>query len=263
MQLLQAWKDSLTILRPKNLKLFCLVTLKSILSTYKTLISNFGWLLLSIAIPLCFFTRSAEGIWGLFGVYVVFIWLSYLIFLAARPSITRKDLAYFTGFKWHALWNTLLYFYLIPALMAVFYGLLNFAFFGNIFGPQGAGMSIFVAIFTLPTLAIIFSILMFISFFSLLFLLDSDGSIKSFGMSLVRGIKMFLYNLPFCLLFMIIFAILFGALVLLFGEFMGSSFNTIFIPLLLPVPLCFITNFYIKKLHEQFAVYFKPAGIGG
>ena len=55
MNLLEAWKDSLEILRPKNFKLFLLVTLNSIVQTYKILITRLGCLLVCFSLRCLFF----------------------------------------------------------------------------------------------------------------------------------------------------------------------------------------------------------------
>src|SRR5665647_1703030 len=43
MNILQSWSHSLTIFKPSSLKLFLLVTLKSIIETYKLLFTTFWW----------------------------------------------------------------------------------------------------------------------------------------------------------------------------------------------------------------------------
>ena len=52
MTLVQSWIDSLTLLKPKNAQLFIMVTLKSIIETYKVMFWYWGWVI--ILMVLCY-----------------------------------------------------------------------------------------------------------------------------------------------------------------------------------------------------------------
>src|SRR5579863_2413544 len=105
MTLLQSWADSLTLFKPKNLQLFVMVTIKSIVEAYKLYFKYFWWLVLLIV--LCavtsFFFSSHDYVFlnvqykHLF--YFTSCWLYELLFLAVcfatRPSILQKDCSYF------------------------------------------------------------------------------------------------------------------------------------------------------------------------
>jgi hypothetical protein len=115
--------------------------------------------------------------------------------------------------------------------------------------------------------------------FSVYFMLDSDGKFKSIAASLYKAFKMCLFNYPFCLimlvalnyLYMGLDYILFSLLIALnikLVTFIDTSIHMLpsfsiikyWAMLFWPIPLCFLNNFYIKRLHEQFDVYFKLKG---
>src|SRR5579862_1571646 len=110
MTLFQSWADSLTLLKPKNLQLFVMVTIKSILEAYKLYFKYFWWLLLTLPIFLFFApdfvtahnnSQDLTHYLILLGMTVI---LQGLLFLAAcfltRPSILQKDCSYLrTEFK--------------------------------------------------------------------------------------------------------------------------------------------------------------------
>src|SRR5579871_1355628 len=117
MTLVQAWIDSVQLLRPKNLQLFMMVTLKSIVEAYKLLFKYFWWLLgllVLCAILPYFFPRidipiDADTVFGItrltfhhFVRHIAFFascWMFELLFLftcfITRPSIMQKDWHYF------------------------------------------------------------------------------------------------------------------------------------------------------------------------
>jgi hypothetical protein len=244
MTLLQSWADSLTLLKPKNLQLFVMVTIKSILEAYKLYIKYFWWLLL--VLPLFLFVApdfatvvknndSYNIAWycTLLGMAMS---LYGLLFLAAcfatRPSILQKDCAYFrTQFK-----KIILYWLAWGALRIL---LMNFALsFGKMFFPVGS--------VSLGSPELIF----FTLFFA-----DSDGGLKNIVVSAWNTLKMVVYNLP--LIF--VFNLIFGISVLFFNYFIYISplMKLIIGALLMPIGVCTYANIYIKKLHDQFDLYFK------
>src|SRR5260221_11998421 len=99
MTLLQAWADSLSLLKLKNLKLFLLVTLKSIIDAYKLLLKYWWWL---IAIMIgCFVVPSFTTYPFMAGIYahkvfdVLYQVLMFAAVVATRPSLEQKNCAYF------------------------------------------------------------------------------------------------------------------------------------------------------------------------
>lgn len=82
-------------------------------------------------------------------------------------------------------------------------------------------------------------------FCALFFYFDSDGSIQSMLRSIVNGIKMVFYNYPFWLTSTLLYGI---AFILINNVIFKVIFGAFFI--------CWCNNFYIKKVHEQFHLYF-------
>ena len=107
MTLFQSWADSLTLLKPKHLQLFVMVTIKSVVEAYKLYFKYFWWLLLTLPIFL-FITPDVAAAWKYNDIqslaqYATLLGVAAslygLLFLAAcfatRPSILQKDCAYF------------------------------------------------------------------------------------------------------------------------------------------------------------------------
>lgn len=244
MTLLQSWADSLTLLKPKNLQLFVMVTIKSIIEAYSLYVKYFWWLLL--AMPLFLFiapdlaaswqnndTQNLARYATLVGMAAS---LYGILFLAAcfatRPSILQKDCAYFrTQFK-----KIILYWLAWGALRVV---LIKYAVpFGRILFSVGS--------VSLCSPALIF----FVLFFA-----DSDGGLKNIFVSMWNSVKMIIYNFPL----ICVINLLFSVSVLFFSYFFYiSTLMQIMIgALLMPIGVCTYANIYIKKLHDQFDLYFK------
>ena len=231
MTLIQAWGDSLSLLKLKHLKLFLLVTLKSIIDTYKVLLKYWWWLLvLSILCGIVFFKYGLRASWLAWNIQ---LWsyqiLEFATLVAARPSLEQKNCAYFRRYMVNFLPVALLLLLLPKQIW-----------------PMG--------------LSPIYS-------FTVLFFLDSSKTIEDFFISFFRAIKMFIYNLP--LLIIIAFVPLNLPLEVLrhinisslltpgITLFHISAVLDIIRTLYIPVYVCLYTNIYIKKLHDQFDLYFK------
>lgn len=245
MTLLQSWADSLTLLKPKNLQLFVMVTIKSILEAYKLYFKYFWWLLL--AMPLFLFigpdfvvARYVETHNGsqTLAYYLTLLGIAAslygLLFLAAcfatRPSILQKDCSYFrTQFK-----KIILYWFVWGALRVL---LMKYTLYWKLM-PLG------VVSLRAPELI-----------FFVLFFADSDGGLKNIFISLWNTLKMLVYNLP--LLCIVVFC--FSLPTVLFNYFMYISplMKIIIGALLMPIGVCTYANIYIKRLHDQFDLYFK------
>ncbi|MFI5333206.1 MAG: hypothetical protein ACHQVS_03845 [Candidatus Babeliales bacterium] len=301
MQLLSAWKESILLFKPSNFKLFLLVTLKSFIDTLKVWFRYWWWLigvvlvapylicgLLDYTFPLTgqwlvgyetiFFMR--QGFWAIFvgtsfsrdallispetafmirmvvGVSVTCL-LSLLytsLYLSVRPSVAIKNWGYFKNYGKHALY-IFAWFLLLPQ---------TFIITDYVFGLASWPLVIILA-------GISFVIISSISLLYITFLLDSDASLKQVALSVLRAIKMTVYNLPFFILTLLMFFILY-LIVLAPGillnpiEILGGSLVTfqrwfyilyiakdIFIILLLA---CFFVNYYIKKIHDNYSLYF-------
>jgi hypothetical protein len=247
--LFQSWKESLLIFLPKNAKLFFLVTLKTITQSYKLIIRDFWWLLLlswSLSIVTAWYFWSQI----LFNGISLFLQISsvFAFFLIIRPSIKRK------GYEYYKDYRSFLFYFLIGALVltgcliALFKVLLLFAL-----NPLTAHWIVVASFLSITTLFMspLFSFIIF-------FVLDSDGGIKNIFLAIIRGIKMVIYNYPFCFILFTLFKMLdFIAWYLIL--FVGSSYAVLITPiwlLLLVIPLSIWNNFYIKRLHDQFGLYY-------
>jgi hypothetical protein len=239
MTLLQAWGDSLSLLKPQNLKLFLLVTLKSIIEAYKVLMRYWWWLYAIMAVC-CFITIPLTALISPWAFQILF----FATIASTRPSLFQKDGAYFK--------DIMRYFALVIPLLLV----LPYAWW-----PATYSMLYLLWV---------------------LFFLDSRRKIVSQDSdvihSFLNALKMVIYNLPLLLIVhlarIIILLVLFMLIALLMDFFMVnliikytfSGFATINASLawqnllsiiLAPVFICLYTNIYIKKLHDQFDLYFK------
>ncbi len=288
MNIAQTWRDSLTIFLPKNLKLFLLITLKSIIETYKTLFRYFWWLILLniIVEPLLWFvwdSTHAQWAWWLIHYIPVSLLLMFLfycaLFLCARPSVKKKDYAYFKDYPFHCL-------YIIVFFTGITYEITRFWFqlpptlfhrLVNSIAVIAVGYYWITPLFKGAAGIISGIVLSPISAFFILFLLNSEGTVRTIGASLLRAVKMVIYNYPFCLIVYLLWcyglplawlqstiaAALYPLTTLLhvsavkinYHEMISSSI----VFLLLPIPIHIWINFYIKKLHEQFSLYFKQS----
>lgn len=241
MQLLNSWRDSLTVLKPQNFWLFTLVTLKSLVETYKVWLKYWGWLVLLFlgynywigeSGPLLATLGLGFGVlegadaarWLLYGIMLL---IYTTLVLTVRPSVDIKNSVYFLGYGKHLFW-IMCWFIMITAL-------------ANFFVIYFYGYMLF------PFVTVLFT----------LFLLDSRGTCKDASQSTWRAIQMFVYNLPFYLVMIGLFFVLIP-LLLMFGSARYSAILYYIIDVLVVLPLFVnvVTNFYVKRLHEQFTLYF-------
>ncbi len=244
MTLLQSWADSLTLLKPKHLQLFVMVTIKSIIEAYKLYFKYFWWLLLAMPLFL-FFAPDVVIAWKnndvvslahyatLLGVAAS---LYGLLFLAAcfatRPSILQKDCAYF-----RIQFKKIILYWLVWGVLRIM--LLKYALaYGRMFLPIGNISS------RSPEL------ILFVLFFA-----DSDGGLKNIFVSFWNALKMIIYNLP--LFAVIVFAFSFPLVLIDKFVYISSLVKIVIESFLMPIGVCTYTNIYIKRLHDQFDLYFK------
>ena len=274
MTLIQSWKDSFKLLLPANLKLFALVTLKSIIECYKVLFRHWWWVMvIFMGITLYDLWFNLYGYEILYGVKIIglglktsmlllrdsiellFTFFVYLTILSTRPSVAKKDFSYFNQYLGHFLYIAILLFALIV--------LRHWDVFPSgpiLFEPINL-VNIIIETFTSFNL-FTFPLLVL----SLLFFLDSDKRIIQIVFSFYRSIKMIVFNLPvfmvICLLMWVVFY--FNSRIIdvlmdnrtMFWVYI-SSWYLIKVLFLTPVFACTFANIYIKKVHEQFNVYFK------
>lgn len=261
----RSWRDSLSLFIPQNAKLFSLVTLKTIINSYKKILKDLWWLfLVSAAVEYSFRKLCIVG--SIWCIIPVILWLItiFSMYLIIRPSVPKKDwryylshwkyFIYFAGFS--ALAISLPYIFLqisqkIAAWTLYIHPIFFYLYVPFLFVP------ILLAFIIAPEVLPIYSspLLSFLIFF----LLDSRASVFDNLKSLWRAIKMVVYNYPFCLL--VYTVLLFGTYYLqqMIRYFLGPSnflFSTLIGTLALAIPLCIWSVFYTKRLHDQFNLYY-------
>lgn len=261
--LFRSWRDSLSLFIPENAKLFCLVTLKSILNSYKILFINLWWLFI--------FALGSEAVYyryfgpeSFFALVPALAWLviAFCLFLTIRPSLHKKDLRYYLGYGWYFIYFLIIciLIMLIPYYSKIIskeiadWTLNSNRFFFFLYIPFLFIPLLFT--FVNPDLLPIY--LAPIAGFFMFFLLDSRGKINDGFKSLWRTIKLIAYNYPFCVIAYAIFIGLGYALKFGISSLFGSSFilMTFIETIFAVIPLCIYAMFYTKRLHEQFTLYF-------
>jgi len=154
--------------------------------------------------------------------------LVFIMVLVARPSVKRKSVDYFIDYIFH----------FIVWFFAVRFFVVLFSWFAlkNI-------------VFSTEYTAIIFPVEVFL----LLFWLDARCTVKDIGISFLRAVKMFLLNLPFCLFSFTVPFFLFSYLSYIIPMVLFNFLEFI----IYMFYICLFTNFYVKRLHDQFYLYFK------
>jgi len=275
MNLFVAWQDSLTILQPKNLKLFLLVTLKAMGDTFKPWIKYFWWLLLiEFAMPRLWLTLYGttsffSNMWLNMAAtnFTSMLWFVSIL-LAARPSVAIKNCAYFRSYIWRIV-------YVLPISLLINMGtsFLMYSVFDQYINislsPTVVGAVLIMGIIN-------WSVRIYVINYAL-FVLDSDASIKQVLKSLLYALKMVVYNYPFYIIVYIVHGLINAGKYLLFLQitkwyysFVGMEnmasgaigllvirySDMLVFAILIFFLYCFLTNFYIKKLHDQFTLYF-------
>lgn len=223
-------------------------------------------------------------------IYIGFLFIvpglvSFILFFATcfatRPSVMNKNCAYFRG----QYLKIISYGLLLAASWIVF--IVSFVLFMGTAGTflmqathnfyNGYWPSLFLSLHWLHAL-----LTSGLFVFSILFFLDSTGGLKSFYCSLWRSLKMVIFNLPLLVLLGLLF---YCANVLLLVSVkklcmyfvfdrdgntslteaqmanvmvIGSRVVQTIRIILMPFFVCLYANIYIKKLHDQFDLYFKP-----
>lgn len=254
MQLLTAWKDSLVLFIPKNFRQFLLLTANTIIQSYGVWIRYWWWLL-----PI-----YAGIVWrsGLLDEYaqtdslamqIAFLGIVGLIFftflLSVRASILRKDYAYFLKY---AQRPDTYFLYCIISLSALIY-FLDWSISIGTDWPSHLYM-LFVA----------YCAQLWFLFF-MFFLLDSRGTLYDAIRSSYQSLTMMVYSLPFfigCFMIMLPIVLMLQELVPFSVAFIHTHFVGAFGLLLtwhcaISLPICFLSNVYIKKVHEQYSLYYK------
>lgn len=279
MNVLQSWANCLTLFKPASLKLFLLVTLKSIIETYTILFTRFWWAVLIFVVLVLVSSlniATQESVWHsilllLLLRLLTMVVMTFLLYLLIRPSVLKKNIEYIKGYVSHLL-TVLLFFSVVILAIGLMIGIiagLTTALVGDRSNVVPFNWQfMYVLVWLLITYI---SIVMPFFYF---FFLDSDGRFSSAWRSAMRACKMILYTLPFIAVVYtmthVVGYALHYAMTILMGklpQFMVISgayqiayvqgLIAILIVLCTPIMGCFWNNFYIKNIHENFDLYFK------
>jgi len=223
MYLFESWKESFLFLKPKNLKLLGLVTLRILASSY-----------LFFAYAILLFMFFDNNLWGLFGIRIpefniiqkiLLIDLFFLFILVTRPSVKKKSISYFLDYIRHFIIWFCISLVLYPMLDLI----VKYGFWGILFNLVAFPLEIFF----------------------ILFFLDSRLGVKNFFSSFQRACKMFFFNLPFIIIIFLVpyyFVFSYVHKIPIISKYINLLFLIGYI--------CLFTNFYVKRLHDQFRIYF-------
>lgn len=280
MTLLGSWYASVTVFKPANITLFVLVTLKSIITTYKIWLKYWWWLLGLIAIGIKYVTmpllttvlifatgpdfseifngsRSIAEMQYAVAIYVLFMLLCGVLVLSTRASTARKTFYYFISYAKMLLY-CIAWFFVLPWIWKAIMYLLKWV-------PV---TSMIVGLLVLCLLAVI---LTSITINVMLFVFDSDRTVLGVIKALGRSITMVAYNLPFYLVGGLVVTIVdicisgllylalrsfINPLVLVSEQYYVHILQLMSFVLTAPLLINIVTNFYIKRLHEQFNLYY-------
>lgn len=191
--------------------------------------------------------------------------LSYYLLLNIRPSVETKDQDYFVSYSFRGVLYFLLTVLFLFFLYNYFFAVTSKIYFLDLI--KRFINKIFAIIFMIPShiesLNNLFEI--FLSPFIIipfLFLNDSRPNLFQFLRAIYRGFKMIVYNYPFFLILFYLTKLIMTLIASLVGLAFPQSFSLIRadlyfdIIILLPIYYSFLVNFYIKRLHEQFDIYY-------
>ena len=251
-----SWLESFDLLKSDSMTLLLLVSFKTLATVYRSLVR--AWFL-----PLTLLAGLVLNIPRLLCAFY-----TTLLVRASRPSIDYKNASYWQRTvvaDWIIFFAVLLIAYLpqlwserditLPLMKVVLYCydvLMRLFFLARYEWLPGTEMLGVLPLFLSPFIIV-----------WLLFLLDAQlgfwSSIKSCG----RAVLMIAYNYPFFLIMYIAARLIISCgyllllpLILAIPQFAAVSW-IILLGFIIPYWICFITNFYIKRLHEQFSLYYR------
>lgn len=253
--LLQSWRDSLLIFVPKNFSLFFLVTVNNALRTYRHLLFYFWWLIIMQVLVQPFILFSllayvkvspemmhsvARGI----QMVIASLWLS-AVYLCVRPSVLQKSIEYFSQ-----------YFFSIPYLIG--WTFLLFFLHSYFFIPLIVKVPFALVIVGWIFWLYVISVAVLFAFF----LLDERITIVNALQALRRAVLMSWYNVPALL---VVSGTLIGMWTLLdlvrigvhAGIVIDGIWQLITMLFFIPIMILFVCTLYIKKVHDQFVLYFQ------
>ena len=216
----QSWYENLQIFSLSNLKMFGLIVLKTVITGYKIILQNL-WLIALWVLAVYVAVKLINIPSYFFYILNLYFWIFFLS-LTLRSSIAIKDYKYY------------LKYFLKYGIQFLILATLNYYLDYNFF---------------LLTFFIIW----------LNFIFDDQIDVKNIFYSFYRSGKLFLFNLPVLLitsitLFLIGYADYY--LVSKMPVWFPVKLDIINYIIILPIFLAFIISFYIKRVHDQFLIYY-------
>ena len=244
---IRSWGNSLKLLRPSNLKEWGLLALKGSIGTYMVLLKYFWWLLASLAVLTHLALNYKYYVFLIpYGLFVMAVWFFYSL-LAARPSVSRKDLKYFVGYWAHGLAALVIVFIMIAIwfIMTLSYqNILQYMYGASYVSYFGRHVVDFLGI----DLFLIKPLL-----FAVFFLCDTQLSIYSIFKSIWNGIKLLWYLLPICILIGLVLKVIEVVIkysLFVFGEYSSDVF-VLGCCLLFPIYLNILLYLYLKERYQH------------
>lgn len=231
-----SWRKSFSLIFTSNALLFLLVTLKTIKRVYRIFLTQLWPFILLYGI-ICgvsgYKLASLSLLWSSFS-YLNFLFLFFLLILIIRPSVLPKGYSYYRSYALQGALFILIIFLIHQVWIPIFWWILN---------------PVFV--------------------FFMLFWFDT-GKILPPLKGITKSLFLLVCALPLCLLYQIIFSIISSFFYQSFLAFVGSPifvnlhvlmmlYGVIFnigILLLIPIPLSFWVNIYVKMVYDEYQSYF-------
>ena len=267
-----AWHESLAIFFPSNLKIFLLLTFKATYEAYKIFFTHFWWLIGATTITHIGYATQTFEVPGYF-VITLFLWILhlFLIYLSLRPSIERKGYEYFFGYSGYFICFFIIVCGLIIMKAEIVFPRIDYmSYIVNMMLMTITSWGILLD-HTSPLFPLYLS--PFFSFWAFFFL-DSRLTLGNMVRSITKAGKMVIYNYPFCILICSLSVLLHVGIgtvlwlvikniinivnsekALLYRDSVWPLFLYVML-LLAPFFISLLSNFYIKRLHEQFLLYY-------
>ena len=229
----QSWLESVMFLAPARLSAAAFLlrtTLIYILKTWYAAVWVLGIAFICLFLGTVF-SYKLSGIFGMlidFGSWVV---LTVITISTARASVAYKNSQYLLLYSIRGL-------LLLPLLALLF-------------------MGITTTTISWLLLVLLRSFLVSFTVFSVLFWFDARVTLRDYLVSILRTSILVIYNYPFCLITYLFLQVLYSSISWL-PEFSWviASIRMIGLVGSSIVYLCILTNFYIKRVHDQFMLYY-------
>ncbi|HXW86087.1 MAG TPA: hypothetical protein VEK38_01950 [Candidatus Bathyarchaeia archaeon] len=245
----------------KKYTVYFLLTLKSFKETARALINPlflFGSACICIGYGIMLYTSFLRTMPWVNMVQPYHAFFLFFAVLAARPSTKLKTTSYFVSY-WYVL-PYILFLMLLYGIFVVFFEWVMLVSCHTLYGHFVCN-NVYIRFFLENIFFKCFYWKSPLIIFSLLFFVDSGQSYQFFR-SVMRGVKLAIYNYPLCFsvsmlidfVYKVVFACIVGQKIMPWK--MRILFSSIWAIAILFCIVVIFTNIYVKKVHEQFDRYF-------